>query len=111
GKAAAGAVCRGLAAVCVSGTIVAVVCAGPSSQAQKGIASVYSKNLNGKPTASGEPYDSGALTAAHRALPLGAEVKVTNVDNGKSVQVRVNDRGPQLHDRIIDLSSAAARAL
>jgi rare lipoprotein A len=111
-KPAAGtAAWRFLAAVCTGCAIVPVVCAAPSWHVQKGVASVYSKNLNGKPTASGELYDSGALTAAHRALPLGAQVKVTNVENGKSVQVRVNDRGPQLHDRIIDLSSAAARAL
>jgi rare lipoprotein A len=79
--------------------------------AQKGLASVYSEHLNGKRTASGERYDSDSLTAAHRSLPLGAEVRVTNLDNGKSVRVRVNDRGPHIQGRIVDLSSRAAAAL
>jgi rare lipoprotein A len=79
--------------------------------AQKGLASVYSEHLNGKRTASGERYDSNSLTAAHRTLPLGAEVRVTNLDNGKSVRVRVNDRGPHIQGRIVDLSSRAAAAL
>ena len=65
----------------------------------------------GKRTASGERYDSNSLTAAHRTLPLGAEVRVTNLDNGKSVRVRVNDRGPHIQGRIVDLSSRAAAAL
>jgi rare lipoprotein A len=72
---------------------------------------VYSEHLNGKRTASGERYDSNSLTAAHRTLPLGAEVRVTNLDNGKSVRVRVNDRGPHIQGRIVDLSSRAAAAL
>jgi rare lipoprotein A len=93
---------------------VAVSIAAPASGAmppQTGFASVYSEKLNGKSTASGERYDSGALTAAHRTFPLGAEVRVTRLDNGKSVRVRVNDRGPHVRDRIIDLSSSAAAAL
>jgi rare lipoprotein A len=75
------------------------------------LASVYSEQLNGKKTASGERYDSSALTAAHRTLPLGAEIRVTNLDNGRSVRVRVNDRGPHVQGRIVDLSSRAAAAL
>jgi len=78
---------------------------------QEGLASVYSKDFDGKRTASGEPYDSRALTAAHRTLPLGTRIRVTNLDNGKSVRVRVNDRGPHVRGRIVDLSSSAAAAL
>ncbi len=93
---------------CVIGTIASGAALPP---AQKGLASVYSEHLNGKPTASGERYDSNSLTAAHRTVPLGAEVRVTNLDNGKSVRVRVNDRGPHIQGRIVDLSSRAAAAL
>jgi rare lipoprotein A len=93
---------------CVIGTLASGAALPP---AQKGLASVYSEHLNGKRTASGERYDSGNLTAAHRTLPFGAEVRVTNLDNGKSVRVRVNDRGPHIQGRIVDLSSRAAAAL
>jgi rare lipoprotein A len=72
-----------------------------------GIASVY----NDRKTASGEAMEPGALTAAHRTLPFGTEVTVINRDNGRSVVVRINDRGPFVHGRVIDLSPAAARAL
>jgi rare lipoprotein A len=72
-----------------------------------GIASVYSD----RHTASGEMMDPGALTAAHRTLPFGTEVTVINRDNGRSVVVRINDRGPFVRGRVIDLSPAAARAL
>jgi rare lipoprotein A len=78
---------------------------------QTGLASVYSEELDGRRTASGERYDGSALTAAHRTLPIGTEVRVTRLDNGKSVRVRINDRGPQVKDRIIDLSRSAAAAL
>ncbi len=67
--------------------------------------------FEGKPTASGEIYDSSRLTAAHRELPLGTVVDVTNLDNAKSVRVRINDRGPFLKGRILDLSQEAARRL
>jgi peptidoglycan lytic transglycosylase len=67
--------------------------------------------FEGKPTASGEIYDSSQLTAAHRELPLGTVVEVTNRDNGKRVRVRINDRGPFLKGRILDLSQEAARRL
>lgn len=97
--------------VCGSFVIAATACGATLPRAQTGLASVYSENLNGKSTASGERYDSGALTAAHLTLPLGAEVRVTSLDNGKSVRVRVNDRGPRVQGRIIDLSSSAAAAL
>ncbi len=101
----------GLAAFLASGVIARVPSATPSPPAQKGLASVYSEQLNGKKTASGERYDSSGLTAAHRTLPLGAEIRVTNLDNGRSVRVRVNDRGPHVQGRIVDLSSRAAAAL
>ena len=78
---------------------------------QIGTASWYGKQFNGKPTASGEPYDMFQFTAAHRQLPLGTLVKVTNLDNGRSVVVRVNDRGPVPRTRIIDLSYGAARMI
>jgi rare lipoprotein A len=100
----------GLAAFLASGVIACVAGAAPPP-AQKGLASVYSEQLNGKKTASGERYDSSGLTAAHRTLPLGAEIRVTNLDNGRSVRVRVNDRGPHVQGRIVDLSSRAAAAL
>jgi rare lipoprotein A len=83
---------------------------GPVS-AQTGQASWYGKAFAGKPTASGEIFNHELLTAAHQSLPLGTKVKVTNVTNGKSVEVKVNDRGPYVGGRIIDLSRAAARAL
>lgn len=77
----------------------------------RGIASYYADEFNGRPTASGEVYDMHGLTAAHRTLPFNTRVKVTNQDNGRSVVVRVNDRGPFKDDRVIDLSLAAARQL
>ncbi|HKQ98460.1 MAG TPA: septal ring lytic transglycosylase RlpA family protein [Candidatus Polarisedimenticolia bacterium] len=76
-----------------------------------GIASYYSETLQGRRTASGEPYDKRALTAAHRTLPFGSRVRVTNLANGLSVVVRINDRGPHVKGRMIDLSYAAAREL
>jgi rare lipoprotein A len=105
------AVCVWLGGVCGSCAIADVAGGAPLPPAQSGLASVYGEHLNGKRTASGEHYDSGGLTAAHRTLPLGAEVRVTSLDNGKSVRVRVNDRGPHNQGRIIDLSSRAAAAL
>jgi len=78
---------------------------------QVGTASWYGKYFDGKPTASGEPYDMHDFTAAHMTLPLGTFVKVTNLRNGKSVVVRVNDRGPVVENRIIDVSYNAAKAL
>jgi rare lipoprotein A len=78
---------------------------------QVGMASWYGKQFYGRATASGEDFDMFELTAAHRRLPLGTEVKVTNLRNGKSIVVRVNDRGPYVGDRVIDLSYSAARLL
>lgn len=77
----------------------------------EGTASWYGRKFNGRPTASGETYDMYALTAAHRSLPLPSYARVTNLDNGKSVIVKVNDRGPFVGQRLIDLSYAAAARL
>src|SRR5579885_606899 len=77
----------------------------------EGVASWYGEEFNGRLTASGEVYDMYRLTAAHKTLPLGTVVKVHNLDNGKSVEVRINDRGPYVKGRIIDLSRTAGRAI
>lgn len=78
---------------------------------ETGLASWYGPKFHGKLTASGEVFNQEKFTAAHRTLPWGSRVKVTNLDNGKSVDVRINDRGPFGKGRIIDVSRAAARAL
>ncbi len=78
---------------------------------ERGIASWYGRKFHGRPTSSGEPYDMHAMTAAHRTLPLPSYVRVTNLENGRAVVVRVNDRGPFKHNRLIDLSYAAAAKL
>jgi rare lipoprotein A len=77
----------------------------------RGQASWYGARFHGRKTASGERFDMRGLTAAHRALPFGTRVKVTNVANGRSVVVRINDRGPWSRRRIIDLSRAAAERI
>ena len=74
---------------------------------QSGVASFYSKSLNGSKTSNGERHVSTAMVAAHKSLPFGTKVKVTNLNNGKSVIVRINDRGPFVKGRVIDLSYAA----
>ncbi len=76
-----------------------------------GLASWYGPGFDGKPTANGEIFDRGRLSAAHKTLPLPSIVRIENLDNGLSLKVRVNDRGPFVEDRVIDLSQAAARAL
>lgn len=78
---------------------------------ERGIASWYGKKFHGKRTSSGEPYDMYAMTAAHKTLPLPTYVRVTNLRNGRVAVLRVNDRGPFLHNRLIDLSYAAALKL
>jgi rare lipoprotein A len=101
-----------LAAACASRSPVRPAPSGPpaSGWTEEGIASWYGgrDGFEGKPTASGEIYDSSLLTAAHRELPLGTIVDVTNLDNGQTVRVRINDRGPFVAGRVIDLSRAAA---
>jgi rare lipoprotein A len=81
------------------------------SMKERGIASWYGEDFHGWMTANGEIYDMEAFTAAHRTLPLGTAILVTNVENGKQVRVRINDRGPYLYGRVLDLSLAGARAL
>jgi rare lipoprotein A len=77
----------------------------------EGLASFYGAGLNGRPTANGERFDKDAFTAAHKTLPFGTCVEVTSLSNGRTVRVRINDRGPYVGGRIIDLSEAAAREL
>jgi rare lipoprotein A len=97
----------------VAGKQAAANSAKKVSNVQVGSASWYGKAFQGKPTASGESYDMWQYTAAHRSLPLGTWLRVTNLKNGKSLIVRVNDRGPFVDTgkRIVDLSYAAARQL
>src|SRR4051812_6107752 len=83
----------------------------PKKKAQFGSASWYGKGFQGRPTASGEPYDMYQYTAASKSLPLGTWVKVTNLRNGKWLIVKVNDRGPYVGNRIMDLSYSAAKML
>lgn len=78
---------------------------------ETGVASWYGKKFHGRKTSSGEVYDMFQMTAAHRTLPLSTRVKVTNLDNNKSIIVKVNDRGPFVKNRVIDLSYAAAKKL
>jgi len=79
--------------------------------AEVGTASWYGPGFDGNPTSSGEIYDVGQMTAAHQTLPLGTRVVVTNLASGKSIEVRINDRGPFAKGRLIDLSYAAARSI
>lgn len=85
----------------------------PASAAgvETGLAAVYSDKLQGRKTASGQTYDRNKLTTAHKTLPFGTKVKVTNVKNDKSVVLVVNDRGPTQAGRVVDISPAAAKAL
>jgi rare lipoprotein A len=78
---------------------------------QRGIASWYGEDFHGKKTSSGEIYNMHAMTAAHKTLPLGTYVRVHNLENNRNVDVRVNDRGPFVRDRVIDLSYAAAKEI
>lgn len=87
------------------------ILASASGYVERGIASWYGTKFHGRSTSSGEPYDMYKMTAAHRTLPLPCYVQVTNLQNGRQVVVRVNDRGPFHPNRIIDLSYAAARKL
>jgi rare lipoprotein A len=78
---------------------------------EEGVASYYHDSLDGESTASEEAYSRRSYTAAHRTIPFGTRVRVTNLENGRTVWVRINDRGPHVAGRIIDLSRAAARKL
>lgn len=98
----------GIAAACIftAGTEVKA-----ASGEQAGVASWYGPGFHGRKTANGERFDMNALTAAHRTLPLGTQVRVTNTHTGRSVVVRINDRGPYVGRRLIDLSKASAQAI
>ena len=108
----------------MTGSRIALACAaivfsgvaGASSVAEakplkRGVASWYGPGFHGRRTASGETFNINALTAAHRSLPFGTRVRVTNERTGRSVVVRINDRGPFAHGRVIDLSKASAQAV
>ena len=82
-----------------------------SKGVQYGVASWYGGEFHGRPTSSGEVYDMNQLTCAHNTLPLGTTVMVTNLENGKSLELKINDRGPFVKERIIDVSYAAAQVL
>ncbi len=88
--------------------ILLLLAAAAAASAETGYASWYGGKFQGRQTASGEIFDTNQLTAAHKTLPFGTLVEVTNLDTGKSVQVRINDRGPFVEGRIIDLSRKAA---
>jgi rare lipoprotein A len=83
----------------------------PAETGEVGLASYYGRRFHGRRTASGERYDMHAMTCAHRTAPFGARLRVTDVETGKSVVVKVTDRGPFRHGRVVDLSLAAARQL
>lgn len=83
----------------------------PKPEPVVGLASWYGEEFHGRTTANGEQYDMNGLTAAHRDLPLGTWVEITNIRNGRFVTVRINDRGPSVQDRVLDVSKAAAHAL
>jgi len=85
--------------------------AATSGDTMEGLAAYYSNRLNGRKTASGQTFRQSALTAAHQTLPFGTQVKVTNKNNGRSIVVVINDRGPTQAGRVIDLSRAAAGKL
>jgi rare lipoprotein A len=109
-------------ALCVLALAIVAGCSVPAAKvapptvsdnrvSQTGIASWYGPGFHGKATASGEIYDQNELTAAHQTLPLGSKVMVTNLENGSTAEVLVNDRGPFAKNRIIDLSYAAAQSI
>lgn len=98
-------------AACAAGLTVAAIPAmgSATASAESGIASFY--DLHGRTTANGERANRNGLTAAHRTLPFGTRVRVTNKRNGRSIVVRINDRGPFIRGRVIDITPAGARAL
>jgi rare lipoprotein A len=83
----------------------------PRAYLEEGLASYYGPGLAGRPTASGEKFNPQKLTAAHKKLPFGTCLRVVNMENGRSVEVRVNDRGPFVKGRVVDVSLAAAKQL
>lgn len=108
-----GALPRKLLACCLAGlfAVSAANALAHEANQEEGIASFYSDRFQGATTASGDSFDQQALTAAHPSLPLGTKVLVTRADTGQEVEVLINDRGPFIEGRIIDLSKRAAREL
>jgi rare lipoprotein A len=102
---------RGLLALAVLALALPFGAAQATVTVQEGLVSWYGEQFHARPTASGELFDAGAMTMAHPTLPFGTKVRVTNLRNGRSVVLRVNDRGPFIGARIADLSQAAASAL
>jgi rare lipoprotein A len=98
-------------AVFTSGLITIVAGTAQAETFQTGEASWYGPGFHGRQTANGERFNTNDLTAAHKTLPFGTKVKVTNEQTGESVVVRINDRGPYAKDRVIDLSKASAQAI
>lgn len=95
--------------VCVAALSAATIMAfAPTASAQCGKASWYGPGFHGRKTANGEKFNMGAMTAAHKSMPFGTKLRVTNKRNGKTVVVRINDRGPFTRGRMLDLSKAAA---
>lgn len=101
----------GLLAVAILAMALPFGVARANVNVQEGLVSWYGAQFHARPTASGERFDAAAMTMAHPTLPFGTEVRVTNLRNGRSVVVRVNDRGPYAGNRIGDLSRAAAAAI
>lgn len=95
----------------ITAAVIVLAIASPVRAEQVGIASYYGGKFQGRKTASGQRFDQNRLTAAHRTLRFGTKVRVTNIRNGKSVVVTINDRGPFIRGRIIDLSLSAARKI
>lgn len=100
-----------LAALILAGSVGNTQASDAAGKTQRGVASYYSDSLQGASTASGEPFGQQALTAAHPDLPFGTRVRVSRADTGQSVEVLINDRGPFVKGRIIDLSKRAAKKL
>lgn len=98
-----------LSLICLFACSIVFSCSRPA--VQQGVASYYADKFNGRKTASGATFRNGRRTAAHKTLPFGTRVTVTNLKNGRKVKVRINDRGPFVGGRIIDLSKKAARKI
>ncbi len=103
--------CTGSSPRFTASRAVRVETGGSYSAREEGLASYYADEFHGRKTSNGEIFDMNKLTAAHKSLPFNSVVKVTNLDNGMSVIVRVNDRGPFVEGRIIDLSLAGAKTI
>ena len=101
----------GCVVICLGSCTSSAPAFGERGYTEKGKASYYARKFQGRDMANGQPYRRGRMTAAHRTLPLGTKVKVTNVQTNKSVKVTITDRGPFINGRIVDLSEKAARRL